>query len=311
MHKGKIIAKKGKYKVIDCNICKFKHIYPIPSLDEISKFYREEYFELIKKGDRAQEIRRQITGGKEFELELEWLRNTLYKDILYIFEKNIFKKPKLLLDIGSGTGVFLEYMKSSGWEVIGIEPSEEGTKVSTKSKLTIYNTSLEDFITIYPDYKFKFDAITLINVLEHVPNAIEFLKLSKKLLKKSSGIICIRVPNDFNKLQTIAENKLNKKLWWISTPDHINYFNIESLQKLLISLDFEILYSTADFPMEFFLIMGDDYIGNPEVGHNCHIKRVSFELSLPDNSRREIYKRLSEIGIGRDCLVFAKIKGKE
>lgn len=308
MHKGKVITKKGKYKLIDCDICKFKHIYPIPTLEEISNFYREKYFKLIKKGDRAPEICRQMAGGKESKFEIEWLRNTLYKDILYIFEKNVRKKPKLLLDIGSGTGVFLDYMKNAGWEVVGIEPSEEGTLVSTKSELNVYNTSLEDFIVKYPKYEFKFDAITLINVLEHVPNAVDFLKLSKKLLKKNSGIICIRVPNDFNKLQKIAEKKIKKSLWWVAIPDHINYFNIESLQELLESLNFKILYSTADFPMEFFLLMNDDYVKNPEVGGNCHKRRVSFELSLPDDIRREIYRKLSEIGIGRDCLVFAKVK---
>ncbi len=28
--------------------------------------------------------------------------------------------------------------------------------------------------------------------------------------------------------------------------------------------------------MEFFLLMGDDYINNPEIGSQCHRKRISL-----------------------------------
>jgi len=57
----------------------------------------------------------------------------------------------------------------------------------------------------------------------------------------------------------------------------------------LKSLDYEIVLRITDFPMEFFLLMGEDYIGNDEVGSKCHQKRMKFELSLPDELRRDIY----------------------
>ncbi|MGB2728974.1 MAG: class I SAM-dependent methyltransferase [Halobacteriota archaeon] len=309
MHKGKVVAEKGGYKVIDCEICEFKHLDPVPSSEELLEFYQKKYYNLVKRGGRAPEIRRQMARGKEAESELEWLSRTLYSEILYVLEDQIHNHRRLkhLLDIGSGTGEFLRYMMNAGWSVIGIEPSEESVQVAS-SELTIYTTSLEEFIATHPDYKNKFDAITLLNVLEHVPNPVEFLKHTKKLLKPRTGVICIRVPNDFNELQNHAERKLNKTLWWVAIPDHINYFDIESLQKLVKSLGFEVLYTSVDFPMELFLLMGDDYIGNPEVGSLCHRKRVSFELSIPDALRREISQSLARIGIGRDCMVFAKIK---
>ncbi len=60
--------------------------------------------------------------------------------------------------------------------------------------------------------------------------------------------------------------------------------------------------------MELFLTMGDDYINNPEIGKRCHQKRVSFELSIPAELRRNIYQALAKVGVGRDCFVCAKLK---
>ncbi|MCM8831833.1 MAG: class I SAM-dependent methyltransferase [Candidatus Omnitrophica bacterium] len=308
MHKGKVVAEKDKYKVIDCEICGFKHLDPIPTEERIKKFYKNKYFDLVKKGGRAPEIRRLMKGGKESKAELKWLESTLYNDINTILGKHLSRGSRNLCDIGCGTGNFLKYMKKKGWEGIGIEPSQEGARRSEDSELTIYNLSLEEFINAYPESINTFDAVTLLNVLEHVPYPINFLQNVKRLLKPRTGMICIRVPNDFNMLQIYVQKKLNKEAWWIAVPDHINYFNLEALKKLLISLGFNIVYATADFPMEIFLLMGDDYIGNHKIGNICHRKRVNFELLMPESLRREIYQSLAKIGIGRDSIVFARSK---
>ena len=42
MHKGKVIAKKGKYKIIDCEICGFKHLDPIPSKEEVEEHIKNQ-----------------------------------------------------------------------------------------------------------------------------------------------------------------------------------------------------------------------------------------------------------------------------
>ena len=133
-------------------------------------------------------------------------------------------------------------------------------------------------------------------MLEHIPNPVEFLSLVKNLLT-NTGMIVIQVPNDFNELQLAAQKQLNKKPWWIAIPDHINYFNFRSLHALLERLGFKVIHSQGSFPMELFLLMGDDYVGNPEVGSKCYQKRVRFEMSIPGELRRRIYIALSLIHI--------------
>ena len=117
-----------------------------------------------------------------------------------------------------------------------------------------------------------------------MPSPNETLKLCKGLLKPS-GMIYIEVPNDFNGLQAELVKKGTDQ-WWVSVPDHVNYFTFGSLEKLLASLGFETALSTTGFPMEMFLLMGDNYLGNDELGSVCHQKRMNFELGISDEISR-------------------------
>jgi len=56
--------------------------------------------------------------------------------------------------------------------------------------------------------------------------------------------------------------------------------------------------------MELFLLMGENYVGNKEVGNRCHEKRMRFELNLPDDVRRRFYLNLASFGLGRECIIY-------
>jgi len=297
MHRGKVVAEKGKYKIIDCEVCGFKHLDPIPSKEEIKEFYEGQYYQ--------EKIPKLLEPEKE-EKELQW-SNLWYRDRLLTLNKYIKDKPKRVLDVGCGNGFFLKFMSENGWESFGIEPSPTASEYACSLGLNVFNTTLEEFVRNKgSNYSNYFDAISLKCVLEHVPNPIEILGICKSLLK-DSGMICVEVPNDFNTLQ-LQVHKLGKPRWWIAIPDHVNYFNFHSLEKLLENLGYEIVLITTDFPMELFLLMGEDYIGNDEVGSKCHQKRMNFELSLPGELRRDIYITLAKLGIGRSCIVYAKLR---
>ena len=166
--------------------------------------------------------------------------------------------------------------------------------------------TIEEFIK--RNESLAYDAINLKNILEHVVNPRELLEICKSLLNQSYGIICVQVPNDFNPLQLQAEKILNKPRYWIAVPDHINYFNFESLKRLIESVGFKVVHRTTGFPMELFLLMGDDYIGDGNIGSKCHQKRMNFEMALPDGLRRKIYQNLASLGIGRNYIVYAKVQ---
>jgi hypothetical protein len=75
-----------------------------------------------------------------------------------------------------------------------------------------------------------------------------------------------------------------------------------------VKYKFEVIYAQSDFPMELFLLMGDNYVDNSVVGEQCHRKRIDFEVSIPAELRRRIYRALAEAGLGRDILMLAKTR---
>jgi hypothetical protein len=84
---------------------------------------------------------------------------------------------------------------------------------------------------------------------------------------------------------------------------------VRSIQRLLEER-FEIVSVETSFPIDLFLLMGDNYIGDDERGRACHAKRKAFELALARAGKtalkQELYRSLAQLGIGRDVFVVAR-----
>lgn len=289
------------FRVVEDATYGFRRLDPIPPEAEVSEFYESHYYDLLRKGNRAPELRRLMEGGDSAARELQWLREGLYTDIVNVLQEAA--SGRRLLEVGCGTGDFVAFAQERGFTGVGTEPSSEAAKRAASQGLSVYNLTLEKFVA--QSGAEKFDVVVMINVLEHVPDPVKTLRECKRVLVPG-GILCIRVPNDFTEMQSAAKEKIGADPWWIAVPDHINYFNFASLKRTLDQLGFDTVYAQGDFPMEMFLLMGENYIGNPDVGSQCHARRVQFDLGLRPELRRKIYSALGSAGVGRDCLVFGK-----
>jgi 2-polyprenyl-3-methyl-5-hydroxy-6-metoxy-1,4-benzoquinol methylase len=289
------------FRVVEDPTYGFRHLDPIPPEAEINEFYESRYYDLLRKGGRAPELRRLMEGGAVAARELQWLRDALYTDIVTILEG--IAPGRRLLEVGCGTGEFLALSQEHGFRGVGTEPALEAANRAASKGLTVHNLTLEKFVA--HSGAAKFDVVVMINVLEHVPNPIQTLQQCSQALVPG-GILCVRVPNDFTDIQEAAKKKLGADPWWIAVPDHINYFNFASLRRTLDLLGFDTVYAQGDFPMEMFLLMGENYIGNQDVGSGCHARRVQFDLGLQPELRRKIYSALGSVGVGRDCVVFGR-----
>ncbi|MBN1881989.1 MAG: class I SAM-dependent methyltransferase [Deltaproteobacteria bacterium] len=300
--------KVAEYKVITDPKYGFKRIDPVPTDEELRKHYYDTYYSLVS-DNRGVSMKRLLERDTETQLEINWLEQTVYTDIEHILRTNLAEESRSLLEVGCGTGDFLAYLSDRGWDCEGVEPSQEATEYIVKEKgIRIQHCFFEDFVADCPEAHKKYDVILLMNVLEHVPRPDEFLNMTKKVLKPSSGIVCIKIPNDFSRFQELAEQVIDEKKWWVQVPDHINYFDFSSIELFLNKMGFHIIEKVADFPMEFFLLSGDNYINKPDVGSACHKKRRRFEMSIPGDLRRSLYVSLAQIGVGRECTVFASYR---
>lgn len=109
----------------------------------------------------------------------KWL--TLRKAVEHYMDKTINMKNARVLDIGSGTGYWLEYFLNKGFSVYALEPSSkmiEFAKERFKDKVKYFNTTIENFVT---DNKFD-----ILNIQGDVLSYVENLDL---VMKKLSNII--------------------------------------------------------------------------------------------------------------------------
>jgi len=292
-HYGEIIDSKDGFDVIGCNTCGFKHVIPIPTPEEMNKYYSKQFIP-----ERPLYIER-------FHEDLDWWK-MVYKEKYKLFEKYLPPNCRRILDIGCGLGLFLKEGIKRGWKTIGIEPSQQAAKHAKNLGLEIIDKPFDEY---YIGRIGKFDVIYMHEVLEHIPDPIGIIKIVYQLLK-TNGLFCVIVPNDYNPLQKIFCEQSDFEPWWIAPPVHVNYFTFDSLKQLLCSHDFKVLQSRGTFPMEIFLLMGDNYIGDDTLGRACHNRRKNLEINLGlgglDRIKNDLYTTLAKHNIGREIVILAK-----
>lgn len=294
-----------KFTIVQNTEYGYYHIDPIPGPSELSDFYQSNYPELLQEGEVAKGLSRLMGEDEQADRERQWRRATWYTDVQALIE-SINSGASRVLDVGAGTGEFLLYMQDEGYEVVGIEPSARISERARSKGIEMHCTTIEEY---EEGSRNSFDVVTLFHVLEHVPNPIEVIKVAHSLLKPG-GIIVVKVPNEFNPLQTSACESVGLDEWWIVPPIHINYFDYDSLRALVRGAGFSIEEEIGNFPMEMFLLMGENYVNDQNVGSRCHKKRVRFEESISGDVRRTLYKKLADAGLGRSATLVGIAEGK-
>lgn len=291
------------YRIITDPRYRYKRLEPKPAAEDLRRFYENDYFALLNLGQRAPGLKRLYEGGDAGDQEQRWREATFWADIVDLLREHGLAsagQPRLV-DVGCGTGHFVAFFhRVTGYPVAGIEPSIDAARQASALGIPVYSS-----IKACREREDAFQAVTLLNVLEHVAEPVDFLEQIGSLLT-DGGLLVVMVPNDFSVLQEVVQAKLGKGPWWVAIPDHVNYFTFDSLAHVLEQASYEVLDRTATFPMEFFLAFGEDYVGNPEIGRACHAKRVQFELTLPKEVRRALYKKFAELGIGRHIITVAR-----
>jgi 2-polyprenyl-3-methyl-5-hydroxy-6-metoxy-1,4-benzoquinol methylase len=285
-----------KYSLIKNKKFGFFKIFPSPSKKELNNYYKKEFYNSQSKFFNNSSLKVQLEDKDFF--------NSRWENMYKSFCK--FKKKNTILDIGCGWCQSLIYFKKKGYDCYGFDPSKEAVKYGLRNKLNVKHAGIDD-IDIFG--KKKFDIVTLLNVLEHLISPKEALSKIKNILNKK-GLLVIDVPNDFNDFQLAARKLHNLPQWWVSPPRHLNYFSRDSLVKLLKSIGFKILDVEASFPLEIFLLFGDNYVKNPVLGKECHKKRIMFEKNLLKYGRvgllNSFYKSLADLGLGRTITIYAQ-----
>ncbi|MEI7723884.1 MAG: class I SAM-dependent methyltransferase [Bacteroidota bacterium] len=168
---------KEVFTIQKCDACGFKFINPRPDKFKIGQYYQsDEYISHDAKKEnlisRIYKIARRFSIKTKFSIVSEYGH-----------------KGKIL-DIGCGTGEFLQYCKSSGFDVYGVEPSEKARVFAQQ----VNKISVTDKLSDYGNAQHSFNCISMWHVLEHVHDLNETLEMVKALLKPD-GVFIVAVPN--------------------------------------------------------------------------------------------------------------------
>jgi len=299
-------ARKWTYKghnIIDCETCGFIHLYPFPTRNELNDFYGARYWREVKQYD---------SGNIEVHKKAA-LNNTSFIKIYDSVEKYVKKSENetgTMMDVGCGPSLMQYYFKEKGWNTLFLEPNRDAYDFLIKCGFKGYNATFENF-SLNEDIQFDFVNISF--VLEHVINPFAVLQKISRLAKKG-GILRITVPNDFSRAHIAYIEGMNGEPCWVAYPDHINYFNYESLTKLLNQFNFKEIYRTTIFPLDLLLAAGFDFYRDEnkrkKVGSIISDFTNSFIRSGQEDALRLFYEHIALAGFGRSIELYLESVNK-
>lgn len=293
-HTGEIVSTFDGGEVIECAQCRFKHVMPLPSSERLKEFYEQEFYQ-SEKADYLQSSAEDVA----------W-KNVEFERRFQIAEKALPDEDrKKVLDIGCGPGEFLALGKKRGWQGLGVEPSPVASGYASQLGLEVINGFFDQKLVKTLG---TFDFIHMSEVLEHIPNPLEVLEWAKQLLTPG-GVLCISVPNDYSPIQKVLTDTGNYGPWWVVPDHHLNYFDFDTLSRLVVSTGFDLLERTTNFPMEFFLLMEQDYTKDNSLGRELHAYRKAFDLTMSRHNPElldNFYAMLAEAKMGRLAIQFAQ-----
>jgi 2-polyprenyl-3-methyl-5-hydroxy-6-metoxy-1,4-benzoquinol methylase len=200
----------SRWNLSRCRDCGFVFSNPFLPEAEIRNFYQQ-------------------LEDREYQQESEG-RSKNFLKILRRLE-TISRPGNRMLDIGAASGIFLELAQKQGYEITGIEPSRYLVEEARKRyDIRLFAGTIEGFGT-----QKKFHLITLLDILEHLPEPGQFIKRVAGLMEKN-GVLVIVTPD----ISSLAA-KIFRKRWWHYRIAHLNFFNRKSLSVLLAGHGFEIV----------------------------------------------------------------------
>jgi SAM-dependent methyltransferase len=257
---------KNKFTIMQCTSCGFRFTNPRPEEAESGKYYQSENY--ISHSDTRKGLINSLYHYAR--------RFTLKKKLKLITYANKEKQGNLL-DLGCGTGAFLNICKENGWQVQGIEPSADAREFAQKN----YGLTLNDVNTWGKIADDSLDVVTAWHVLEHVYNLEEELKQVKRTLT-SNGNFIVALPNCSS-----ADAQFYGPYWAAyDVPRHIWHFTPNNVNRFFEKHGF-MLQSVLPMPWDAYYIcmLSEKYkAGNVNYGRALIHGWISNRNAKRDNS---------------------------
>lgn len=293
----KVKYEKDNFSVTECNTCSFIFIPPFFRKTITYANYKNEH---VANAVRA--------GNNWVKIERHKLRYDLIKK---------YKASGSLFDLGAGWGHFMLTGQQLGYDVYGIEISEQPYLYSKNDlKLPVDHIDFFDM-----DETKKFDVVTMWDVLEHIDIADDFVRKCAAVTAQN-GYLVLQVPQ----IDSYFAKKY-KSDWKMMSLDHVNYFGKKTITQLLERYGYKVQTIKSSFEIKLFIMYTilpwikrfqkkktvstgptDKPINSAERQNyfNTFTQKPMWKLKLYMWVHNVIYKTLSALNIGEEMIVVAK-----
>jgi SAM-dependent methyltransferase len=152
-----------------------------------------------------------------------------------------------LLDLGCWVGFLLAEARDRGWQTFGVEPSRfASTYARERLGLEVINGEVME--TPLPER--SFDAVTMGDVIEHLPDPHEALRRVRATMSPR-GVLWLALPDAGSRIARVMGRR-----WWSVLPTHVQYFTRRSISQLLIRSGFvvlDVMTAPKAFTLRYYL----------------------------------------------------------
>ncbi|GAB3546842.1 class I SAM-dependent methyltransferase [Spirosoma fluminis] len=252
------LVSQHDFVIQECQQCSFRLTNPRPDSASIGTYYKSDQY-----------ISHNDSGKGLISTAYRTVRNYTLRSKLNLIT-TLNKGKGSILDVGCGTGAFLETCKNGGWQIMGMEPDPEArTKAIDKLKVPI-QSSLEDI-----DDAHTYDIISLWHVLEHIADIEKAITKLYSLLSEN-GTLLIAVPN------SASYDAMYFQQYWAAydLPRHLHHFTPSTIQPLFNKHGFKLADRKPMLFDAFYIAMlstkyqtgKTDYVKSVQVGLQSNLK---------------------------------------
>jgi SAM-dependent methyltransferase len=281
---GQDTFKKNGFRHKICNNCKTLYCSPRPTEDLLMIFYNDwdsprMWTEVLLKSDKERKF-------LQYQPRIA--------KIVSLMKKNHTKGGGVAVDLGAGSGAFALCLQKTKFfaDVIALDLSEACVNACKNAGL---NAQLKT-INAMPDD--SIDLICLNDLIEHLFDPYSFLLECYRTLRED-GYISIATPNgvgfDFKIMKDRTVN--------ITPPEHIQYFNPDSLELILRRAGFNTIFLETPGELDVQMVLQEKSRGFAIDDRN---EFIAYLLEQDDKILNRFQKFLSESGLSSHMLCLAQ-----
>jgi SAM-dependent methyltransferase len=172
---------EGTHRFLRCRDCGSATLDPLPSPEDLASLYPSDYTFKPEPGRSAL---------PRFLQKIEWrcFYEPGFRRRVALMRRLTGLQSGHVLEVGCGSGLFLRHLREAGYAVEGVETSKADVRYARERiGLTVFEGTLETLPLAPGDY----DAVVMVNVLEHIPDPAATVARIHSLLRPGGWVVLV------------------------------------------------------------------------------------------------------------------------